>query len=72
MARRFYFDLTDGHTTFLDTEGVVAADINEAVIEALEALREIRASTEIDDLDDSWKLVIRDDKGSIRKTFSVW
>ncbi|AWN43383.1 hypothetical protein U8607_21155 [Methylobacterium durans] len=72
MAKRFYFDLTDGHTTFLDTEGVLAADINEAVIEALEALREIRSGSELDDLEGSWKLVIRDEKGSARKTFSVW
>lgn len=72
MTRRFYFDLTDGHTTFLDTEGVLAADINEAVIEAIEALRELRASAELDDLDDGWKLAIRDEKGSIRKTLSVW
>lgn len=72
MMRRFYFDLTDGHTTFLDTEGVLAADINEAIVEAIEALREIRGSTELDDLDGNWKLTLRDDKGSIRKAFSVW
>ncbi|WP_132253352.1 DUF6894 family protein [Methylobacterium segetis] len=71
MVRRFYFDLTDGRTTLFDTEGVLAADLNEAIVEALEGLREMRASGEIDEMGDNWKLVIRDENGSTRRTFSV-
>ncbi|MER2268390.1 DUF6894 family protein [Methylobacterium oxalidis] len=72
MLRRFYFDLTDGQTTLSDTEGVLAADLNEAIIEALEGLREMRSSGELDELGDNWKLIIRDENGTARKTFTVW
>ncbi|MER2268389.1 DUF6894 family protein [Methylobacterium oxalidis] len=72
MAQRFFFDLSDGRTVLLDTEGVLAASLNEAIVEALEALREMRSNAQLDELDDNWKLSIRDENGNIRKTFSIW
>lgn len=71
-AQRFFFDLSDGRTVLLDTEGVLAASLNEAIVEALEALREMRSNAQLDELDDNWKLSIRDENGNIRKTFSIW
>lgn len=72
VAERFYFDLRSRQTVIIDETGSLASDLNEAIVQALEALREMRASGEMDDFDDGWKLVIRDDLGEIRKVFSVW
>ena len=72
MAQRFYFDLRGDRTVIPDETGILANDLNEAIVEALEALREMRASGELDEFGDGWKLAIRDDKGVVRKTFSIW
>ena len=72
LAQRFFFDLKRGQKVIADETGILASDLNEAIVEALEALREMRASGEMDEFDDEWKLVIRDDLGVVRKVFSVW
>jgi hypothetical protein len=72
VAQRFYFDLRGSRAVIVDETGIRASDLNEAVVQALEALREMRAGGEMDDFDDGWKLVIRDDLGEIRSVFSVW
>jgi hypothetical protein len=72
MTQRFHFDLTDGKATLPDRAGVLAGDLREAIEEAHEALREMRASEELDEFGEGWKLVIRDESGGVRKTFSIW
>ncbi|WP_246696801.1 DUF6894 family protein [Methylobacterium planeticum] len=72
MGQRFYFDLRGNRTVIIDQEGIVANDLNEAIVEALAALREMRASGELDEFGDGWKLIIRDEKGGARKAFSIW
>jgi hypothetical protein len=72
LASNFYFDLRGSRTVIIDQEGIVAEDLNEAIVEALAALREMRASGELDEFGDGWKLAIRDDKGIVRKAFSIW
>ncbi|KAB1073855.1 hypothetical protein F6X53_26610 [Methylobacterium soli] len=72
MASNFYFDLRGSRTVIIDQEGIVAKDLNEAIVEALAALREMRASGELDEFGDGWKLAIRDDKGVVQKAFSIW
>ena len=72
VGQRFYFDLRGNRTVIIDREGIVANDLNEAIVEALAALREMRASGELDEFGDGWKLVIRDEKGVAQKAFSIW
>jgi uncharacterized protein YjgD (DUF1641 family) len=72
VSQRFYFDLRSSQTGIVDEEGILTSDIDEAIKEALEALREMRASGELDECGDGWRLVIRDDKGVTRKTISIW
>src|SRR4051812_24442957 len=49
VFQRVYFDLTNGNTTHRDEAGVLVDDVAEAIEEALEALRELRASGDIDE-----------------------
>ncbi|WP_336486491.1 DUF6894 family protein [Methylobacterium nigriterrae] len=72
MPQRFHFDLTNEHTVVCDEKGVLADDLHEAIEEALEALREMRISGDIDELGYGWKMLIRDTEGVVRKILTVW
>lgn len=65
VAKRFYFDLTDGQITLRDETGVEAASLNEAQEQAWAAIDEMRDNGELDDLGRGWQLVIRDERGTV-------
>jgi hypothetical protein len=71
LAKRFFFDLTDGHSTIRDEDGVLAADFDEAITQARAVLDEMRADDEFLDGDEEWALVIRDAAGEVLMTLLV-
>ena len=72
---RYFFHVKRGQVTFLDREGVVCADLDEAAreaarraweIEAREALTDLRPSTGIIIVDDEYETVLHMPIGSVR------
>lgn len=71
MAERFFFDLTDGVHIIPDETGVLAADLNEAITQAVAVLQEISAAEDLRDVDEAWALIIRDAGGKALITLPV-
>ena len=65
VAKRFYFDLTNGQTTLRDETGVEATSLNEALEQARAAIDEMRDNGELDGLGRGWQLIIRDERGAV-------
>ncbi len=71
MARRFYFDLTNGSETIRDERGVEAGDLIEAVNEAQAVLSEMSRNDELSGSGAGWQLLIREASGPILQTLPV-
>ncbi len=61
---RVFFHLMDGTETIRDEEGVEVSDLDEARMQALDAIREIRASDAARDWG-AWRLEASDQAGSL-------
>ncbi|MCJ2035800.1 DUF6894 family protein [Methylobacterium sp. J-068] len=68
---RFHFDLTDGRTTMSDAEGAEAADLPEAIEQAVIVIEELRSGGELMDVDGLWELVIKDAGGNELHRLSI-
>ena len=71
MTKRFYFDLTDGYRTLSDDEGVEATNLDQAISQALLAMKEMSQSGELDRVGNGWRMIIRDEAGIIRQEFVI-
>ena len=67
----YFFDLADGRTTIRDDDGVLVANLDDAIRQAEEVLEEMRRSRELSSRDDAWTLVIRDAAGEQVTVLSV-
>ncbi len=66
MLSRYYFNLTDGHNVIPDEVGIEVSDDRAALIQAFEAVEELRGET--DSSPDEWAgwwLNIMDDSGRL-------
>lgn len=68
---RFYFDLTDGQQVIDDVEGREADSFDQALAQARSAVEEMRADGELEDCEYGWRLLIRDEKGSVLTTIAA-
>lgn len=64
LAQRFHLDLTDGQTTILDEDGVLAPNLDAAIRQAEQVLAEMYHLKELSSIDLAWTLVIRDAAGN--------
>lgn len=71
MTERFFFDLTDGLSTIRDEEGVLAADLDDAVRQAGEVLEDMSENDEFADGDEGWVMIIRHAAGETRRVLPV-
>ncbi|MER2263602.1 DUF6894 family protein [Methylobacterium oxalidis] len=71
MLKRFYFDLVKRDTVLVDETGIEAADLDEAQEQAEVALQELYDSGETLDFGEGWRLVIRDETGTVLRELSV-
>jgi hypothetical protein len=63
---RVYFHLTSAHDVILDSEGVEVSDLQEARVQAIRAIEEVRqedASAARDWL--GWTLAVADERGTV-------
>lgn len=65
MARRFFFDVSNGKETIPDEEGVEAADLDEALSEARSVVAEMVDEVAEADPGQLWKLIVRDETGAV-------
>ena len=68
---RFYFDVTNGQTTIRDTEGIEAADLDEATAQTQAVIEELRRSGELNGFHEGWRLIIREMHGSIHRNLPI-
>jgi hypothetical protein len=67
---RVFFHLIDGTEAIRDEEGVEVSDLDEARTQALDAIREIRASNAARDWG-AWRLEASDQAGSLLFSLSL-
>ena len=66
MTLHYYFNLTDGHDVILDEIGIEVSDDRAALIQAFEAIEELRReSSPSPDEWEGWWLNIIDDSGRL-------
>ena len=66
MTLHYYFNLTDGHDVILDEIGIEVSDDRAALIQAFEAIEELRReSSPSPDEWEGWWLNIMDDSGRL-------
>jgi hypothetical protein len=71
LAERFYFDLTDGATTISDETGVMALDLNDALLQAKAVMVEMDELEEHEIDAHKWMIVVRDSAGTTITTMPV-
>jgi hypothetical protein len=66
MPSHYYFNLTDGHDVIPDKIGIEVSDDRAALIQAFEAVEELRreADASLDEWE-GWRLNIMDDSGRL-------
>ena len=66
MLSRYYFNLTDGHNVIPDEIGIEVSDDRAALIQAFEAVEELRGETDTSpDEWAGWRLNIMDGSGRL-------
>ncbi|WP_423794568.1 DUF6894 family protein [Methylobacterium durans] len=65
MPQRYYFRLVSAEGSVEDPTGVMAANLNQAQVNALAAIAELRAAGELTERSGSWTLEIRDHQGTL-------
>ncbi len=66
MPSRYYFNLTDGHDVIPDEDGIEVSDDRAALIQAFEAIEELRRETSSSPGEWSgWRLNIMDASGKL-------
>ena len=67
---RYHFDLENDHEVVRDLEGVAASSLEEAIVQALDVIVEMR---DADDLVEpgAWTLVVRDADGTTVERLTV-
>ena len=62
--RRYFFNLTNGIRTVVDTDGVQLEDEEAVRLEALEMVADLREESDITGTDWSgWRVIVRDEDG---------
>jgi hypothetical protein len=71
-SRRFYFNLTNGHDTFRDTDGIALLDLDEARIYAYQAIQDLKVEEPgIAETWEDWRLEITNEAGQIEMTIDL-
>lgn len=65
MRSVFHFDLENNHEVIEDEDGVEADGLEQAVVEALAGINEMRAAGELDAMGAGWTLVVRNADGTV-------
>lgn len=71
LPSRLYFDLSNGLSTNRDLEGVLAADLDEAIMEAQAIIGEMHVNGELSEDAEGWMLVIKDASGEALMTLPI-
>jgi hypothetical protein len=72
MPSRYYFNLTDGDEVIRDEDGIEAPDVRTALIQAFEAIAELRNedASALSELQ-GWRLDIIDGSGNLIQSFPL-
>ena len=71
MPQRYFFRLVHAESVIEDPLGVIAASLDQARSEALAAIEELKATTELSNCTDQWCLEIRDEAGEFLQSISL-
>ncbi|MEA1833463.1 hypothetical protein U8607_15365 [Methylobacterium durans] len=71
MPQRYFFRLVHAETVIEDTTGVVADDLDQALVEALAAIAELRTEGELPGDAGDWQLEIKDEAGILLSTLHL-